>query len=202
MNPIRKQRLFALIAILIGSLLATWLITSALSENMNLFYSPTEIKVANLDDEILVRAGGMVKEGSIIRDTDSLNVTFTVTDYQNELIIKYEGILPDLFDENAGVVVRGNLNTDGTFTAIEVLAKHDENYMPPEIAEMLIEEKMIPELGHISLITHLILSLFAGTLPLAAILGRQSFLLHIERFFNIIFFDNSLILVFSVFIFN
>ena len=137
----RKQRLFALIAILIGSLLATWLVTSALSENMNLFYSPTEIKVANLDNEMLVRAGGMVKEGSIIRDTDSLNVTFTVTDYQNELIIKYEGILPDLFDENAGVVVRGNLNTDGTFTAIEVLAKHDENYMPPEVAEMLIEEK-------------------------------------------------------------
>ena len=99
MNPIRKQRLFALIAILIGSLLATWLITSALSENMNLFYSPTEIKVANLDDEMLVRAGGMVKAGSIIRDTDSLNVTFTVTDYQNELIIKYKGILPDLFDE-------------------------------------------------------------------------------------------------------
>ena len=61
--------------------------------------------------------------------------------YQNELIIKYEGILPDLFDENAGVVVRGNLNTDGTFTAIEVLEKHDENYMPPEVAEMLIEEK-------------------------------------------------------------
>ena len=141
MNPIRKQRLFALIAILIGSLLATWLVTSALSENMNLFYSPTEIKVANLDNEMLVRAGGMVKEGSIIRDTDSLNVTFTVTDYQNELIIKYEGIWPDLFDENAGVVVRGNLNTDGTFTAIEVLAKHDENYMPPEVAEMLIEEK-------------------------------------------------------------
>ena len=87
-----------------------------------------------------LRAGSKSK-GSIIRDTDSLNVTFTVTDYQNELIIKYEGILPDLFDENAGVVVRGNLNTDGTFTAIEVLAKHDENYMPPEVAEMLIEEK-------------------------------------------------------------
>ena len=127
MNPIRKQRLYALIAILIGSLLATWLVVSALSENMNLFYSPTEIKNAKLDEVTLIRAGGMVKEDSIIKDTRTLNVTFTVTDYQNDLEINYEGILPDLFAENAGVVVRGNLKKDGTFKAIEVLAKHDEN---------------------------------------------------------------------------
>ena len=137
MNPIRKQRLYALIAILIGSLLATWLVVSALSENMNLFYSPTEIKEANINQDTLIRAGGMVKKGSIYKSTDSLNVSFTVTDYQNELIINYEGILPDLFAENAGVVVRGNLTPDGTFRAIEVLAKHDENYMPPEVAKLL-----------------------------------------------------------------
>lgn len=131
MNPIRKQRLYALIAILIGSLLATWLVVSALSENMNLFYSPTEIKEANLDQGTLIRAGGMVKAGSIIKSKDSLDVSFTVTDYQNDLLIKYEGILPDLFAENAGVVVRGNLTPEGDFLAIEVLAKHDENYMPP-----------------------------------------------------------------------
>ena len=137
MNPIRKQRLYALIAILIGSLLATWLVVSALSENMNLFYSPTEIKEANLDQGALIRAGGMVKAGSIIKSKDSLDVSFTVTDYQNDLLIKYEGILPDLFAENAGVVVRGNLTPEGDFLAIEVLAKHDENYMPPEVAKLL-----------------------------------------------------------------
>ena len=140
MNPLRKQRLYALIAVLIGSLLATWLVISALSENMNLFYSPSEILGVDIDENVLIRAGGMVKPGSIEKSKDSLNVRFTVTDYQNELIINYEGILPDLFDENAGVVVRGNLKTDGTFKAIEVLAKHDENYMPPEVAK-LIETK-------------------------------------------------------------
>ena len=137
MNPIRKQRLYALIAILIGSLLATWLVVSALSENMNLFYSPTEIKEANLNQDTLIRAGGMVKAGSIIKSKDSLDVSFTVTDYQNDLLIKYEGILPDLFAENAGVVVRGNLTPEGDFLAIEVLAKHDENYMPPEVAKLI-----------------------------------------------------------------
>ena len=140
MTPLRKQRLYALIAVLIGSLLATWLVVSALSENMNLFYSPSEILEADIDENVLIRAGGMVKQGSIEKSKDSLNVRFTVTDYQNELIINYEGILPDLFDENAGVVVRGNLKTDGSFKAIEVLAKHDENYMPPEVAK-LIEAK-------------------------------------------------------------
>ena len=137
MNPLRKQRLYALIAVLVGSLLATWLVVSALSENMNLFYSPSEILKADIDENVLIRAGGMVKQGSIEKSKDSLNVRFTVTDYQNELIINYEGILPDLFDENAGVVVRGNLKTDGTFKAIEVLAKHDENYMPPEVAKLI-----------------------------------------------------------------
>ena len=137
MNPLRKQRLYALIAVLIGSLLATWLVVSALSENMNLFYSPSEILEVDIDENVLIRAGGMVKQGSIEKSKDSLNVRFTVTDYQNELIINYEGILPDLFDENAGVVVRGNLKTDGTFKAIEVLAKHDENYMPPEVAKII-----------------------------------------------------------------
>ena len=140
MNPIRKQRLYALIAVLIGSLVATWLVVSALSENMNLFYSPTEIKDAKVDEVTLIRAGGMVKEDSIIKDTRTLNVTFTVTDYQNDLEINYEGILPDLFAENAGVVVRGNLKKDGTFKAIEVLAKHDENYMPPEVAKLSNED--------------------------------------------------------------
>ena len=86
MNPLRKQRLYALIAVLIGSLLATWLVVSALSENMNLFYSPSEILEVDIDENVLIRAGGMVKQGSIEKSKDSLNVRFTVTDYQNELI--------------------------------------------------------------------------------------------------------------------
>ena len=141
MNPIRKQRLYALIAILLGSLIATWLVVSALSENMNLFYSPTEMKEANINQDVLIRAGGMVKPGSIIKSKESLNVSFIVTDYQNELVINYQGILPDLFAENAGVVVRGNLGSDGNFNAIEVLAKHDENYMPPEVAKLIDNKK-------------------------------------------------------------
>ena len=141
MNPLRKQRLYALATILIGSLLATWLVISALSENMNLFYSPTEIKKANINENILIRAGGMVKKGSIIKSNNSLEVLFTVTDYQNELVISYEGILPDLFAEDAGVVVRGSLVDDGSFRAIEVLAKHDENYMPPEVANLIDTKK-------------------------------------------------------------
>tara|TARA_Y100000766_G_scaffold165233_1_gene142056 strand:+ start:702 stop:1127 length:426 start_codon:yes stop_codon:yes gene_type:complete len=141
MNPLRKQRLYALVTILIGSLLATWLVISALSENMNLFYSPTEIKKANINENMLIRAGGMVKKGSIIKSNNSLEVLFTVTDYQNELVISYEGILPDLFAEDAGVVVRGSLVDDGSFRAIEVLAKHDENYMPPEVANLIDTKK-------------------------------------------------------------
>ena len=141
MNPLRKQRLYALVTILIGSLLATWLVISALSENMNLFYSPTEIKKANINENMLIRAGGMVKKGSIIKSNNSLEVLFTVTDYQNELVISYEGILPDLFAEDAGVVVRGSLVEDGSFRAIEVLAKHDENYMPPEVANLIDTKK-------------------------------------------------------------
>ena len=141
MNPLRKQRLYALVTVLIGSLLATWLVISALSENMNLFYSPTEIKKADINENMLIRAGGMVKKGSIIKSNNSLEVLFTVTDYQNELVISYEGILPDLFAEDAGVVVRGSLVDDGSFRAIEVLAKHDENYMPPEVANLIDTKK-------------------------------------------------------------
>ena len=142
MNPLRKQRLYALIAILLGSILATFLVTSALSENMNLFYSPTEIKNIEISEDILIRAGGMVKEGSINRDINTLEVTFTVTDYQNELEISYIGILPDLFRENQGVVAEGRFNKEKKlFLAEKVLAKHDENYMPPEIHKALEEEK-------------------------------------------------------------
>ena len=141
MNPIRKQRIYALIAILMGSILAVGLVISALSKNLNLFYSPTDLLNNNLSPDTLIRAGGMVREGSIKRSSDSLSITFTVTDFKNDLLINYSGILPDLFSEKAGVVVQGYLVSDGTFRAVEVLAKHDENYMPPEVAKLMEEVK-------------------------------------------------------------
>ena len=133
MNPIRKQRIYALIAILAGSILAVGLVISALSKNLNLFYSPTDLLNNNLSSDTLIRAGGMVKEGSIKRSSDSLSIEFTVTDFKNDLLINYSGILPDLFSEKAGVVVQGYLESEGIFRAVEVLAKHDENYMPPNL---------------------------------------------------------------------
>ena len=141
MNPIRKQRIYALIAILTGSILAVGLVISALSKNLNLFYSPTDLLNNNLSPDALIRAGGMVREGSIKRSSDSLNIAFTVTDFKNDLLINYSGILPDLFSEKAGVVVQGYLESEGTFRAVEVLAKHDENYMPPEVAKLMEEVK-------------------------------------------------------------
>ena len=137
MNPIRKQRIYALIAILAGSILAVGLVISALSKNLNLFYSPTDLLNNNLSSDTLIRAGGMVREGSIKRSDDSLNIEFTVTDFENDLVINYSGILPDLFSEKAGVVVQGYLENEGSFRAVEVLAKHDENYMPPEVAKLM-----------------------------------------------------------------
>ena len=139
MNPIRKQRIYALIAIIVGSILAISLIISALSKNLNLFYSPTDLLNTDLSPDTLVRAGGMVREGSIERSDNSLSIEFIVTDFKNDLKIKYSGILPDLFSEKAGVVVQGYLERKGTFRAVEVLAKHDENYMPPEVAKLMEE---------------------------------------------------------------
>ena len=137
MNPIRKQRIYALIAIVVGSILAVYLVVSALSKNLNLFYSPTGLLNNDLSPETLIRAGGMVREGSIKRSDTSLSIEFVVTDFKNDLKIKYSGILPDLFSEKSGVVVQGYLEKEGTFRAIEVLAKHDENYMPPEVAKLM-----------------------------------------------------------------
>ena len=137
MHPLRKQRIYAITAVLIGTSVALILVLNALSKNMNLFYSPTEIIEGVVKTDSLIRAGGMVKEGSIIKSINSLKVSFVITDFKNSVIVVYEGILPDLFAENAGVVVQGRLGVDGNFLASEVLAKHDENYMPPEVYKIL-----------------------------------------------------------------
>ena len=105
MNPIRKQRVYALMAIAGGSILAVFLVVSALSKNLNLFYSPTDLLNNERSPDTLIRAGGMVREGSIKRSNNSLNIEFVVTDFKNDLTINYSGILPDLFSEKAGVVL-------------------------------------------------------------------------------------------------
>lgn len=141
MHPLRKQRVYGLVAVLIGTAIAVLLVINALSQNMNLFYSPTDIYVGEVPTDSLIRAGGMVEEGSIIQRKDTLQVSFVITDFKNSLLVTYEGILPDLFSENAGVVVQGYLKENGDFLASEVLAKHDENYMPPEVAKILENSK-------------------------------------------------------------
>ena len=137
MNPIRRQRVYAIVAIFIGVLLATVLILNGLKKNINLFYTPSQIQENQLEMEKLVRVGGMVKKGSLQKSNNSLIKTFEITDFNKTVLIIYEGILPDLFSEESGVVVQGVLNSKGEFIAQEVLAKHDENYMPPEVAKTL-----------------------------------------------------------------
>jgi len=137
MHPLRKQRVYAIVTVFLGTVIALVLVMSALSKNMNLFYSPSELLNSEIAQGSIIRAGGMVASGSIEKSTDSLEVIFLITDFQNSLPVIYNGILPDLFSEDAGVVVKGFLQEDGTFFAQEVLAKHDENYMPPEVAKML-----------------------------------------------------------------
>ncbi|KJH80958.1 cytochrome c maturation protein CcmE [Pseudomonas sp. KSR10] len=137
MNPVRKKRLYIVLAILAGVGIAVALALSALQENINLFYTPTQIAAGEAPEGTRIRAGGMVEEGSVQRSNDSLTVTFRVTDYAQSVTIQYQGILPDLFREGQGIVALGRMNADGMLVADEVLAKHDENYMPPEVTAAL-----------------------------------------------------------------
>jgi len=145
MHPKRKQRLLIVLSIVIGASLASGLLFYALSDNMNLFYPPTDIVAGKAPVGKRIRAGGMVEKGSIVRESDGLTVKFKITDYEATVTVSYKGILPDLFAEDAGVVVAGVLNKDGYIVADEVLAKHDENYMPPEVADTLKKVHEQPE---------------------------------------------------------
>lgn len=137
MNPKRKQRLIIVLFIVFGCATAIGLVLVALNENINLFYSPTQIVAGEAPVDARIRAGGMVVEGSVKRNSESLEVVFQITDFAEKVTMSYVGILPDLFAEGQGIVALGRLNADGVFVADEVLAKHDENYMPPEVAEAL-----------------------------------------------------------------
>jgi cytochrome c-type biogenesis protein CcmE len=136
-HPVRKQRLIVVLFIVVATSIAAALVFFALRENMNLFYPPADIAAGKAPIGTNIRAGGMVKEGSVVKAGDSLQVDFVVTDYASDLHVTYTGILPDLFEEGQGVVVAGKLDATGLFVAHEVLAKHDENYMPPEVADAL-----------------------------------------------------------------
>jgi cytochrome c-type biogenesis protein CcmE len=136
-HPVRKQRLFVVLFIALFSSLAVGLVMYAMRGNINLFYPPADVVAGKAPMNVPIRVGGMVEEGSIIRSSDSLTVTFRVTDYKGTVTVEYTGILPDLFGEGQGAVASGELNEQGVLKATEVLAKHDENYMPPEIADAL-----------------------------------------------------------------
>ena len=141
MHPLRKQRLYVVLSIVLGTAIAALLVFKGLSDNINinLFYSPSDLQKAQINTQI--RVGGMVRKDSIIRVENSLRVSFVITDFEEDLVVNYDGILPDLFSEEAGIVAKGKINEEGIFVANEVLAKHDENYMPPEVAKTLKDKK-------------------------------------------------------------
>jgi cytochrome c-type biogenesis protein CcmE len=137
MTPTRKRRLIATVIIVLGVGAAAAVAMRALNENMLFFVSPTDVKEQALPAGKRFRLGGLVAGGSVSRASDSLAVTFVVTDGPHSVDVRYDGILPDLFREGQGIIAIGELSPDGHFEAADVLAKHDENYMPPEVADAL-----------------------------------------------------------------
>jgi cytochrome c-type biogenesis protein CcmE len=136
MTPKRK-RLWLLVGSLCVLGAAAALVLSALSDNIVFFYSPSKLAEKHVPPERRFRLGGLVEEGSVRKDGSE--VRFRITDLQRSLEVVYRGILPDLFREGQGVIAEGTLGADGVFTARDVLAKHDEKYMPPEVAKALKE---------------------------------------------------------------
>ena len=136
MTP-RQRRMTLVISILAGVSLAGALALSAFKKNVTFFFDPTQVAAGQVPAGERFRLGGMVTEGSLHREPGSLEVRFVVTDFSHQVPVSYTGVLPDLFREGAGVVAHGRLRGDGTFVADEVLAKHDEKYMPPEVARSL-----------------------------------------------------------------
>ena len=130
MNPIRKKRIYSILFVFLFSISGISLILYSLNSNLDYFFTPTELKDRNIPANKRIKVGGMVLSGSVERISSS--ISFVITDYENSIKVEYEGIVPDLFKEDSGVVVLGNLR-DKILYAEEVLAKHDENYMPPNI---------------------------------------------------------------------
>ena len=138
MRP-RQQRMLAVGLVVVGVAIATGLTLQAMKDSMMFFVSVTEVSEGKYPDSRNFRVGGLVKDGSVNREEGSLEMTFLVTDLRCDLPVSYTGVLPDLFREGQGVVAHGQLAPDGVFIADEILAKHDENYMAPEVADSLAE---------------------------------------------------------------
>lgn len=131
MKPHRKKRLYWIIAIVCGMSFAVSLAIYALGQNVNVYLTPSQLISNKLPINHVFRMGGMVQKNSFKRESGTLKVCFLLTDYAHEVPVQYTGILPTLFKEGQGVVVQGRLNKNGIFIADQVLAKHDEKYMPP-----------------------------------------------------------------------
>jgi cytochrome c-type biogenesis protein CcmE len=140
MKP-RHKKLALIAAGLAALAAATALVLNAFESNLVFFFTPTQVAKGEAPVNRTFRIGGMVEEGSLRREPDGLTVSFVITDRLNRLPVTYKGILPDLFKEGKGAVVQGRLKADGLFVADQVLAKHDENYMPPEAAHSLEEAR-------------------------------------------------------------
>jgi cytochrome c-type biogenesis protein CcmE len=138
MTP-RQKRLWTLIAVLGGLAVAAAVAFKAFDRNLQYFYNPSEVAAGTAPSGKSIRVGGMVSKGSVIRTPGSLEVQFTITDFAKDVTVKYTGLLPDLFREGQGIIAHGELQ-NGVFMADEVLAKHDEKYMPPEVAKSLKQQ--------------------------------------------------------------
>jgi cytochrome c-type biogenesis protein CcmE len=136
MTP-RRKRILLVVGILAGVGIAAALALRAFRENVTYFFDPTQVVAGKVTAGQRFRLGGMVEKGSVVRTPGSLDIAFVVTDFKSSVPVKYSGVLPDLFKEGQGVVTHGRLESSGTFVADEVLAKHDENYMPPEVKRSL-----------------------------------------------------------------
>ena len=138
----RRMTLVALIVLGVGA--ATALARTAFQDNLLYFHSPSDVNAGKSPADRVFRIGGMVPEGSFKREPGSLEAHFVLTDYAHNVKVSYTGVLPDLFREGQGVIARGRMGADGVFLAEEVLAKHDENYMPPEVADSLKKQHQKP----------------------------------------------------------
>ena len=136
MTP-RQRRMVLVVGILAGVAVAGALALQALRSNVMFFFDPSQIAQGQAPIDKRFRLGGMVKVGTVHRNAGSLDIRFVVTDYKRDVPVMYTGVVPDLFRENQGVVAHGKLGRDGIFVADEILAKHDENYMPPEVARAI-----------------------------------------------------------------
>ena len=133
----RKRKLAVILFVATGLSATVGLTLFALGQNMNMFYTPSQVALGEVEVGRRFRIGGMVKEGSFVSDSDSLKVRFETTDYAHAVPVEYEGILPDLFREGQGIVAEGSVDSQGVFSASKVLAKHAENYMSQEVKAAL-----------------------------------------------------------------